>query len=205
VTSQRKVAEVNPEETGEMVKIPQTGEGSSAQTLELHVPDTARIPDGATFYEGQDDGRCRLIKQDGTRCRGARGKATGLCPGHAGLSADIRQYSALGHEARRKQARARATLGITTRRAASPLQAARVAAQIRADDYARALVDDPLDDPELGSVARQQAAVRALELLYPQVQARVEVELPAEAGEVQGMGWQEMQELAARLVTSSDQ
>jgi hypothetical protein len=47
--------------------------------------------------------------------------------------------------------------------------------------------------------------VRALELLYPQVQARVEVELPAEAGEVQGMGWQEMQELAARLVTSSDQ
>jgi len=208
-TGTGKVAEVKPEVSREDTKITQTGDAVLAQTLEvplkLNVPETARIPDGATFYEGTDDGRCRVIKQDGERCNGIRARATGLCPGHAGTTPDIRQYSALGHEARRRKASARAVLGITSRRASTPLQAARVAAQIRADDYARALVDAPLDDPELGSVARQQAAVRALELLYPQVTGRLEVELPTEPDEVAGMGWQEMQELASSLLHSTEQ
>jgi hypothetical protein len=204
----RKVAEVKPEETGELVKIPQTGESSTAQTLGLHVPDTALIPDGSTFHEGDDDGKCRVIRPDGRRCGAVRMRAYGICPGHAGVggvATSPREHSLRAHAEKRKRASARAVLGISARRAASPLQAARVAAQIRADDYATALVDAPLDDPELGSVARQQAAVRALELLYPQVTARLEVEMPADPSEVEGMGWQDMQAMAARLLTSPDQ
>jgi hypothetical protein len=99
----------------------------------------------------------------------------------------------------------RATLGITARTAAQPLHIARMRAQQRAEDYARAVVDAPLDDDTIGTIARQQAALRALELLYPQATLSASVELPQDADEVSGMGWQDMQALAASLVTSGDQ
>lgn len=76
---------------------------------------------------------------------------------------------------------------------------------MRAEDYAQAVVDAPLDDAELGSVARQQAAIRALELLYPQATLQASVELPADSDGVASMGWQDMQALAASLVTNGDQ
>jgi hypothetical protein len=78
-------------------------------------------------------------------------------------------------------------------------------AQERAEDVARAVVDAPLDDDSIGTIARQQAALRALELLYPQATLSASVELPQDADEVSGMGWQDMQALAASLVTSGDQ
>jgi len=96
-------------------------------------------------------------------------------------------------------------LGISARRAASPLQAARVAAQIRAEDFAAAIVDAPLDDDELGTIARQQAALRALELLYPPSSASISVELPSSAEELGSMSWQAMQELAASLLEGQSQ
>ena len=69
VTGSGKVAEVKPEVSREDTKITQTGDAVLAQTLEvplkLNVPDTARIPDGATFWEGDDDGKCRVIRADG--------------------------------------------------------------------------------------------------------------------------------------------
>lgn len=176
--------------------------------LVLRVPDGARLPPETTFYEGLDDGRCRVVRKDGRRCAATRMRATGICPGHAGLGGvgnDPAAASRKGHAEKARRVQARAVLGISARRASTPLQAARIAAQLRADDYARALVDAPLDDPELGSVARQQAAVRSLELLYPQVQARLEVELPTEPDEVAGMGWQDMQAMAAQLLSSTEQ
>lgn len=176
--------------------------------LILHVPDGALIPEGATFYEGPDDTCCRIIKADGERCVGKRMKAYGLCAGHAGrggVALDPRGNARLAHAERTRRKQSRLMLGISARRASQPLQAARVAAQTRANDYARAIVDAPLDDAELGTVARQQAAIRALELLYPTVTAHVEASLPDEASDVAGMGWQEMQALASSLVTSDDQ
>jgi len=206
-------------------KIPQTGEGQNEpceqngdaamrpgaavardqdaeQALVLRVPETARIPEGATFYEGTDDGKCRVIIRD-ERCRASRMRLYGLCPGHAGqggIARDPVGNSKLAHAERSRKKAARLSLGITARRAAQPLQAARVAAQLRANDYARAVVDAPLDDPELGSVARQQAAIRALELLYPQVHASLDLSLPEEPDQVGAMGWQEMQAMAAQLL-----
>jgi len=123
---------------------------------------------------------------------------TGMCPGHSGkgIAADPRAHSPAGHAERRRRANTRAILGISGRRAAQPQQLARIRAQERAEDYARAIVDGPLDDGELGTIARQQAAIRALELLYPQVTATVDVNLEEDG--VDGLGWQQLQALAAQ-------
>jgi len=91
-------------------------------------------------------------------------------------------------------------LGVSARRASSPVQLARLRAQERAEAFATAVVDGPLDDPELGSLSRQKAAIAALELLYPQVHASLELELPEDADGVQGMGWEDMQRLASDLL-----
>jgi hypothetical protein len=72
----------------------------------------------------------------------------------------------------------------------------------RAEELARAIVEGPLDDPELASVERQLAAIRALDATYPQAQTSIEVELPADEAGIEAMGWQEMQQLAARLLGS---
>ena len=178
------------------------------QELVLRVPDTAILPEGATFYEGPDDARCRLIHADGRRCGASRTRAYGLCPGHAGLgpvATDPHAASVRGNAAKAARRERRLLLGISSRRAAQPVQLARIRAQERAEALAEAVVDGPLDDTELGSVARQQAAVRALELLYPQVTASLDVALPDEADEVGSMGWQEMQQLAQRLLGDADQ
>jgi hypothetical protein len=113
--------------------------------------------------------------------------------------------SKLGHEARRKRSLARATLGISSRTAAQPLQQSRMAAQMRAQEVAAALIDRPLDDPDVGTIPRQRAMIRAMELLYPQVHATLDMSMPEDASELGTMGWQEMQAMAQRLVTSSDQ
>lgn len=211
-TTPGKVAQVFPQVSSNQEKIPQTGEGETAQTqgndqLILRIPDTAIIPEGATFHEGDDDGKCRLIRADGARCRGARMRATGLCAGHSGtgLASDPALASTLAAKGRTERARRRMVLGISARGAAQPLALARMRAQMRAEDYAQAVVDAPLDDAELGSVARQQAAIRALELLYPQATLQASVELPADSDGVASMGWQDMQALAASLVTNGDQ
>jgi hypothetical protein len=57
-----------------------------------------------------------------------------------------------------------------------------------------------LDDEQLGTLARQRALISAAELLYPQVSATLDVELPAEPEQVTGMGWSELQALAARVL-----
>jgi hypothetical protein len=165
----------------------------------LVIPEGAKIPDGATFYEGEDDRRCRLVRADGRRCGATRMRAYGLCATHAGMTPDISAMSAAGHAAKKRKAQARATLGISARRASTPLQAARVAAQMRANDYARAIVDEPLD-ADIDAVAKQRAAIAALELLYPQASLRVDVEMPADEEGVEALGWSEMQALAASLL-----
>lgn len=167
------------------------------------VPETARLPDGSTLYDGPPDGQCRVIKSTGERCRGSRVKRFGLCGGHAGITAIVRsprEMSSKGNEERRRRASVRATLGISARRAASPVQAARLAAQRRSEDFARAIVDGPLDDPDLSAERRQRAALAAVEVLFPEVRATVEVELPEHPDEVAGMGWAQLQQLAARYL-----
>lgn len=175
--------------------------------LVLNVPETALIPEGASFYEGDDDGRCRVIRPSGERCGASRMRAYGLCPGHAGIggvAASPRTASKLGHAEKMRRRERRMLLGITARRASSPVQMARMRAQERAEALAEAIIDGPLDDAELGSVARQRAAIGAVELLYPQVTASLDVALPDEADGVGEMGWQEMQQLAAQLLGDGD-
>ena len=210
-----KVAQGDKRLSSEGDKITQSGEGLEAEKqvpepngeLVLRIPDTARIPEGATFHEGEDDGKCRVIIR-GERCRASRMRLYGLCPGHAGrggIARDPVGASKLAHAERARKKQARLTLGITARRAAQPLQQARIAAQMRALDYAEAIVNKPLDDPELGSIARQTAAIRALELLYPQVTASLDLTMPDEPEQLGAMGWQDMQALATRLLEPGDQ
>lgn len=181
---------------------PNGGGPNRAAEPVLAIPESAKIPPGATFYEGQDDGRCRIVKPDGNRCGGTRMRRYGLCPGHAGVggvSIDPAGASRLAAARRGELRERRMLLGVSARRGASPVQVARLAATKRAQDFAKAIVDAPLDDAELGTTARQLAAIRAVELLYPQVTAQLDVTLPESEQDARSMGWQEMQALAARL------
>lgn len=182
-------------------KIPQMGEDALAQTQGTEHELKPELPAGATLYQGEDDKRCRLIKADGTRCRGTRMRDTGLCPGHSGVGRVATDPAGASKQAtieRQRRAAARMTLGVSARRAAQPLTLARIRAQERAEEAARALIDAPLDDAELGTIPRQQAVIRAMELLYPQVHATVEAELPADEHGVAGLDWSQLQALASQ-------
>jgi len=93
----------------------------------------------------------------------------------------------------------RRVLGIGARRSGDPRQVARVRAVARSLDLATALVDGPLDDPELGTIERQQAVVRMLGETFPLATVSASVELPGDAADVPSMGWQAMQALGAQL------
>lgn len=67
---------------------------------------------------------------------------------------------------------------------------------MRADEVAHGLVDAVLDDAEIGTVERQKALLRAVEVLYPQVSAQVEVEIPEDAESAAGLDWEQLQALA---------
>lgn len=175
-------------------------------TQDDQVVELPPLPEGATLYEGPDDHRCRVIKADGTRCNGTRSlKLGGRCPGHGGAGIarspeHARQASKAAAVERTRRAEARIHLGVSARRAASPLQAARVRAQMRADELAAAIVDGPLDDAEMSALARQGAAIKAVEVLYPQTSVHLDVDVPTDEEGVQSMGWQQMQALAATLL-----
>lgn len=199
---------VKPQETQSLDRGRPELSDEANQALVLCVPDTALVPDGSTFYDGPDDKRCRLIKPDGERCKATRVRRYGLCSGHAGTGGIMRDPAGaakLANAERRRRSAARVSLGISARRAAQPLQQSRMQAQLRANEVAAALIDAPLDDPEVGTIPRQQAMIRAMELLYPQVHASLDMTLPDEPEQLGTMGWQEMQALAQQLVTSSDQ
>jgi hypothetical protein len=163
------------------------------------VPACHRIPEGATIRRGEDNGRCRVVKVDGKTCGAVRTHVFGICAAHAG--GGDHEAGALASQAARARIRSRRLLlGIGSRASANPRQLARLAALERAEELANALVHGPLDDVDLGSLERQRAAVTALEQTFPLQAMTVEVELPAEASGVAAMGWEEMQQLAARLV-----
>jgi hypothetical protein len=96
-------------------------------------------------------------------------------------------------------------LGVSARRAASPAQASRLRAQLRADEIASAVIDGPLDDENLGTLARQRAMLAALDSLYPKVTASVEMGLPDEPEGVSEMGWEAMSRLASSLLAGEDE
>src|SRR5436305_2919506 len=136
------------------------------EVLGLRIPNVHRVPEGATAYEGEDDGRCRVIKPDGKRCGATRMKAYGICSAHAG-GGDPEAASLAGNAQRARLKARRLMLGIGPATAANPRQIARLAAQARAEEIAAALIDGPLDDRELGSLERQQAMLRGLDATFP--------------------------------------
>jgi len=94
----------------------------------------------------------------------------------------------------------RQLLGISAWGRANPRQLARLRALERSEELAEALVDGPLDDPNLGSVQRQMAAARIVDATFPLAETTVEIELPATAEEIEALSWSQMQTLAARLL-----
>jgi len=94
-------------------------------------------------------------------------------------------------------------LGIGARRTSDPRQIARVLALDRAEDLAAALLA-PLDDSDLGSLAKQSAAIKAYDATFPLQTATVELSLPADGNQVGALGWQDMQQLAARLLQEDE-
>jgi hypothetical protein len=73
-------------------------------------------------------------------------------------------------------------------------------AAARADEIAAGIVDGVLD-AGLEPLQLQAAALRILDATEPLQHTTVEVELPADAAGVQGMDWQQMQALAAQLLS----
>jgi hypothetical protein len=162
----------------------------------LSVPDVNRIPPGSERYTGEDDGKCRVVMPERGRCRAPRVRTYGICSAHLG-GGDPGAGADAATASRVKLKERRMLLGIGPGRVGNPRQHARLAALARADELAKALVDGPLDDVELGSVERQQAVIRMLDSTFPLQSMTVEVELPADAAGVAAMGWEEMQRLAA--------
>jgi hypothetical protein len=69
----------------------------------------------------------------------------------------------------------------------------------RSADVAEALLA-PLDARGLGPMDRQRAAVVILGETFPLSTATVEVELPSSPADVAGLGWSELQALAASVL-----
>jgi hypothetical protein len=164
------------------------------------------VPPGSSFYEGEDDARCRVVKPDGERCRAPRIVRYCICAGHSGLGLAANPVAA---EQRSKEVRARwkarrKLLGIPASGRGNPRQLARLKALERSEELAEALVDGPLDDPDLSSVQKHLAAARVLDAVFPLTEVSAEIELPATPDEVEAMGWREMQQLAARLGTEGE-
>lgn len=168
----------------------------------MEIPDVHRIPAGASRYDGPDDGKCRVIHAgDRGRCRAPRVRVYGICSAHLG-GGDPEAASREAVTVRARLKSQRMLLGIGTSRVGNPRQIARLRALGRVEEIASALIDAPLDDAELGTVERQQAVLRALDATFPLQAMTVEVELPASAEGVQGMGWESMQRLASTLLDS---
>jgi len=172
-------------------------------SLVLRLPDSAILVDGTTFYEGTDDGLCRVIRPDGSRCRRVRIKAYGVCGGHAGttpLARDPAAHSRLAHASLREARTRRATLGIGARRIGSARAHARLKALERVEELADALIA-PLDDEDLSSVARQVAALRLLDAVEPVQSVSLSLDVPDDPDAVSSLDWQSMQALAASLLS----
>lgn len=165
----------------------------------VYVPDSHRLPDGATILRGDDDGYCRVIMPERGRCRATRIRGMQLCSAHAG-GGDPLAASRAGTAARVALKERRKLLGIGPGRVGNPRSQARLRALERADEIAQALIDAPLDDDSLGSLERQTAVLRGLDATFPLQSSTVEIELPVSGEAVAAMSWESMQELASRLL-----
>jgi hypothetical protein len=166
--------------------------------LGLSLPNAHRIAAGSTLAE--PDGRCRVIRPNGERCRSVPTRLYGICISHlGGGEQDGARLSKIGNQTKVRLKAQRRLLGISGIRTANPRQIARVAALERAETLAEALLA-PLDDIDLGSLARQRAAVTVLDATFPIQTTQVEVEIPADSDGVEALGWEQMQALAARLL-----
>lgn len=167
----------------------------------IEVPVCNRIPPGATRAT-EPSTRCQVLKENGERCSAVATRRYGICVVHAGGGGahDIREMSARGHAAKSRLRVQRQLLGIGPARAGSARQRARLRAAARADEIAAGIVDGVLD-AGLEPLQLQAAALRILDATEPLQHTTVEVELPADAAGVQGMDWQQMQALAAQLLS----
>jgi hypothetical protein len=169
------------------------------------LPACHRVPEGASWRTEEERGsRCALMREDGSTCAAPATKRYGLCIRHSGGGADPGVMSPLGVAKLGRLKVQRELLGIGPRGMANPRALARLGASERAAEVAEALLA-PLSARGLTALERQAAARIILGETFPLSTATVEVELPAQAGEVEAMGWAELQALAGRLLTSADQ
>jgi hypothetical protein len=205
------VSEIEESSGPEVIDAPRPGSLAWLQALPsvevqgFELPNVHRIPEGGSLVVGDDDGRCRVTFPDGHRCGATRVRAYGVCIVHAGGGGfiDPKEMSRKALAVKLARRERRELLGIGPRRAASARQIARVHAIERAEQLAAALVDGPLDDESLGSIERQQAALRAIDATFPLASVSAELSIPSDADGVAAMGWSEMRALAAQLLEDS--
>jgi hypothetical protein len=162
-------------------------------------PATARVPEGSSYFWGEDDGYCRVIHADGRRCQGVRTLADGLCPPHAGKSKILDDPRGMQARSAQGRVRARERRAVLAANGVNPRMAAREAAIRRSEDVVRALVDEPLDDRGLSTMQRQRAVLGMLDAVFPLAHTEVEVEIPSDP---ESLSWSDMQRLAAQLSAS---
>ena len=163
------------------------------------LPSCHRIPEGASLAPPDAaDTRCRVTYTTGERCKGTRTLAYGLCMGHlgAGGASDPAAMSAKGTAKLKELRMTREILGIGPRTASSPRTAMRLRAAQRASELASAIVDGPLD-ADLDALARQRAALAAVDATFPLQSGTIELSI---SDDPNSMDWKSMQELAASLL-----
>jgi hypothetical protein len=177
-----------------------TGSAEVSQTPVWQLPEGARVPEGATFYLGEDDTCCRLIHLDGRRCLGVRIRETGLCPPHSGRSKVLEDPRGMQARSAGARLRARERRSVLATHGMNPRRAAREAAIAQSQAIVEALVDAPLRDPSLSTMQRQRATLAMLDAVFPLAQVTAEIELPATTEGVQSLSWSDMQRIAGQLL-----
>lgn len=167
----------------------------------VEIPSVHRIPEHARIVPADDLQLCR-VEINGARCRARPSRVYGICVGHLGGggwrdSTAAREMSAKAHERKAVLRQRRALVGSLVGR--DPRAVSRAAALERAADVAEALLA-PLDDAELGAMARQRAAVTILDATSPLATASLEVQLPASSDQVSSLTWEQLQQLAGQLL-----
>jgi len=72
---------------------------------------------------------------------------------------------------------------------------ARIRAHERAEEIARAMIDDPLDDKSLSTDRRQSAVIAGLNEAFPRAQVTLETALPDTAEGFSALDWETLRAL----------
>ena len=172
-------------------------EGDGVQRAPLAL--VPSLPVYGTHSDEPGPRGCHALKRNGELCGAARRADSAYCNAHSGrgVASDPAGFAPIAQRAsaenRRRRAALRLELGITRPSSLRSLLAANVYAE-RERVVTAALA--PIRDSDLGSAAKQRAALALLDAVEPQDRATLDVPLPHDADGIAALGAGDLRALA---------